>query len=69
MKASKRDQRKPKQFNKFLRLSQDKIDLVEFPIEVWLANEKHCCLLEGNEFCLTVEDKAFKISSHRGRLS
>ena len=33
MKASKRDQRVPKQFNKFLRLSLNKIGMVKYLIE------------------------------------
>ena len=69
MKASRRDQRVPKQFNKVLRLSQNKIDLVKFLIEDFSSNEKYCRLFEGNERNVTLEDRAFKISSHRGQLS
>ena len=65
MKASRRDQGVPKQFNKFTGLSQNKIDLVKFLIEDWSTNEKHCRLLERNEVYVTVEDRAFKISFHR----
>ena len=69
IKASRRDQRVPKQFNKCLRLSQNKVDLVKFLIEDWSTNEEHCRLLEGNELYVTVEDRAFNISSHMGQLS
>ena len=58
MKASRKDQHVPKQFNKFLRLSPNKIELVKFLIEDWLTNEKHCCLFEANELYVTVEDRA-----------
>ena len=38
MKASRRDQRVPKQFNKFLRLFQNKMDLAKFFNEDWSTN-------------------------------
>ena len=38
MKATRRDQRRPKQINKFLRLAENKIDLVKFFIEEWSTN-------------------------------
>ena len=49
--VSRRDKHVPKQFNKFLRLSQNKVDLAKFLIEGWSTNENHCRLLEGNELC------------------
>ena len=69
MKASRRDQRVPKQFNKFLRLFQNKMDLAKFLNEDWSTNLKQCRLLERNELYVKVEARAFKISSHSGKLS
>ena len=69
MKASRRDQQRPKQFRNFWRLSQNKTDLVRFLIQDWSTNAKHCDVLDGKELYVTLEDEAHRISSNRGQLS
>ena len=65
MKATRRDQRRPKQINKFLRLAENKIDLVKSLIEEWSTNN-YCVTLDGKELYITLEeDKAYRITSNR----
>jgi len=64
--ASRRDQLKPRQFNKYLRNSQNKIDLIKFLISDWSINMNHAVQLEGKELFVTVENKAFCITANNG---
>ena len=68
MQASRRNQKRPKQFDKFLRLPQNKIDLINFLIKDWSTNEIHSEQLEGRELYVSVEDRAYKISSNQNQL-
>ena len=68
MKVSRRDQKQPQQFDSFLRLSQNKTGLVRFLINDQSANTIHAKILEDKELYVTVEDKAFCISSNGNRL-
>ena len=68
MKISRRDRKRPQQFDKFLRLSESKTDLVRFLINDWSTNTIHAKILEDKELYVTVEDKAFCISSNGNRL-
>ena len=69
MESSRRDQPRPKQFDKFLRLSQNKIDLLSFLIKDWSSNTDHCQVLDGKELYITFKDKAFCINAHHNQLS
>ena len=68
MKISRRDRKRPQQFDNFLRLSESKTDLVRFLINDWSTNTIHAKILE-DELYVTVEDKAFCISSNGSKLS
>ena len=47
MTVSRRNQVKHKQFQKFLRLPENKVDLVKFLINDWSSNIRHSDVLEG----------------------
>ena len=68
LKVSRRDQKLPELFDKFLRLSENKTDLMKFLID-WSTNTIHAKILEDKELYVTVEDKAFCISSNGNKLS
>ena len=67
--VSRRDQLCPKQFDKYLWLSQNKINLVSFLIKGWSSNTDHCQVSDGKELYATFKDKAFCISAHCNQLS
>ena len=69
LKVSRRDQKLPEQFDKFLRLSENKTDLMKFLIIDWSTNTIHAKILEDKELYVTVEDKAFCISSNGNKPS
>ena len=61
--------KRPQQFGKFLRLSKNKTDLVRFLINDSSTNIIHAKILEDKELYVTVEDKAFCITSDGNKLS
>ena len=58
MKVSRRDQKRPQQFDKFLRLSENKTDSVKFLMNDYSTNTIHANILEDTELYVAVEDKA-----------
>ena len=69
MTVSRRNQAKPKQFQKFLRLPENKIDLVKFLINDWSSNIRHSDVLEGKEVYITIQDQTFGISCSNNSIS
>ena len=69
MTVSRRNQAKPKQFQKFLRLPENKIDLVKFLINDWSSNIRHSDVLEGKEVYITIQDQTFCISCSNNSIS
>ena len=67
--ASRRDQTKPKQFDKILRLAINKLDLIKFLIKEWSSHTAYCQLPDNKELYVTCEEKAFCITSTQGKLS
>jgi len=67
--GSLRDQAVPKQFSRFLRNSENKLELLDFLLNDWSTNGVHCVLLEQRTLYFTIRDKAFAITSNEGRLS
>ena len=65
----RRDQTVSKQFSKLLRNSENKLELLEFPLKDWSTNESHCDQLDGKELHFTIRDQAVCLSSNQGRLS
>ena len=58
------DQAVPKQFSKFLRNSENKLELLEFLLKDWSTNENHCDQLDGRELYFTIRDQAVCLSSN-----
>ena len=50
MKVVRREQAIPKQWKKFLRNSENKLDLIDFLLYDWSTNSKHSQLLDGKSF-------------------
>ena len=69
MKVLRRGQKRLQQFDKYLCLSENKIELVRFLINDWSTNTIHAKILEDKELYVTVEDKALCISSNGNKLS
>ena len=69
MTISRRNKVKPKQFQKFPRLPENKIDLVKFLINDWSSNIRHSGVLEGKEVYITVQDQAFCIPCSNNSIS
>ena len=69
MKVLRRGQKRLQQFDKYLRLSENKIELVRFLINDWSTNTIHAKILEDKELYVTVEDKVLCISSNGNKLS
>ena len=67
--ASRRDQPRPKQFDKFLRHSSNKLDLIKFLVNDWSTNNQHALILNEKEVYVTCEDKAYCITASRGLVS
>ena len=65
----RRNQEKPKQFNKYLRNSENKLDLVKFLIKDWSTNTIHLNTLKDQEVFITCEDKAYRVSCNGEILS
>ena len=63
LKSTKRDQKTPSQFRKFLANSQNNVDPVRFPIEVWTC---HMHFIRSREIYAIDEDKTFVIKLHNG---
>ena len=66
IKVMRRTQERPKQFVKFLRNSDNKLDLIKFLLNDWLNNIQHFNTLKDKEVYMTCENKAFHITSSRG---
>ena len=62
MTVSQRNQVKPKQFQKFLQLPENKIDLVKLLTNDWSSNIRHSDDLEGKEVYISIQDQEFCIS-------
>ena len=69
MTVSRRNQVKPKQFQKFLRLPENKTDLVKFLINEWSSNIRHSDVLEGKEVYITIQEQTFCISCSNNSIS
>ena len=69
MTVLRRNQVKPKQFQKFLQLPENKIDLVKFLINDWSSNIRHSDVLEGKEVYITIQYQAFCISYSNNSIS
>ena len=69
MKVVRREQAIPKQWKKFLRNSENKLDLIDFLLYDWSTNSKHSQLLDGKEFYMTIRDEAHCISLVHGVIS
>ena len=68
IRALRRDQAKPKQFDKYLRDSENKIDLIKFLLHDWSTNTLHCPTLDNKELYITIEENTYCITSNRGVL-
>ena len=66
VKVLRRNQERPKQFIKFLRNSENKLDLVRFLLKDWSINQIHAKSLQDKKLFVTREDKAYRISCRRG---
>ena len=66
---SRRDQHKPKQFDKFLREASNQIDLIKFLVHDWSTNNIHVSSLENKELYVTCEQRAYCITASRDRVS
>ena len=64
-----REQPVPKQFGKFLRDAENKIALIHFFIKDWSTNLAHHDLLEDKKLYVTIEDKAYCITSKDSNVS
>ena len=64
MKISRRNQLRPQQLGKFLRLPSNKINLVKFLLHDWSKNTQHLAHLDRKGFYVTLEDKTFVISGN-----
>ena len=62
----RREQVIPTQWKKFLRNSENKLDLIDFVWHDWSTNLKHIQQLDGKELYMTIRDKAHCISSVYG---
>ena len=58
MTVSRRNQVRPKQFQKFLQLPKIKVDLVKLLINGWFSNVSHSDDLKGKEVYITIDDQA-----------
>ena len=69
MTVSPRNQVRPKQFQTFLHLPDNKTDLVKFNhcnlINDWSSNIRHSDVLEGKKAFIIIEDQAFCIFCSR----
>ena len=66
LKPTRRDQKTPSQFKKFLANSQNKLDLVRFLIEDWSTNPCHIDAIGIREIYATIEEEAFLIKLYNG---
>ena len=69
MTVSQRNQVKPKQFQKFLQLPENKIDLVKLLTNDWSSNIRHSDVLEGKEVYISIQDQEFCISCSNNSIS
>ena len=58
IKVVRQEQAIPKQWKKFLRNSENKLDLIDFLLYDWSTNSKHSQLLDGKEFYMTIRVEA-----------
>ena len=64
MKALRWNQMRPQQFGKFLCVGKTKIDLVKFLINEWSSNSNHSHVLNGKDWYVTIEERAFVVSAN-----
>lgn len=64
----RRDQPKPKQFQRFLTNAENKLDLIKFLVSEWSTNDRHVAVFKDKIIFITVEDKAFSIKVSRGSM-
>ena len=64
MEASKRNPVRLEQIRKFLSVAETKIDLVKSLINDWSSNSKHSQVLNSKDLYLTIESKAFVVSTN-----
>ena len=69
MKVIRRQQVIPKQWERFLRNSENKLDLIDFLWHDWWTNLKHSHQLDGKELYMTIRDEAHCISSVHGLIT
>ena len=67
VKVMRRDQAVPKQFSKFLKNAENKLDLLDFLVKDWSTNEFHFERLDGKELYFTIRDQAVCVSSNQER--
>ena len=61
---SRRNQMRPQQFGKFLRVAETKINLVKFFISDWPSNSMYSQVLNGKDLYFTIEDRTFTVSAN-----
>ena len=66
MKVIRREQVIPKQWKKFLRNSENKLNLINFLWHDWPTNLKHNRQVDGKELYMTIRDEVHCISSVHG---
>ena len=69
MKVIRRQQVIPKQWERFLRNSENKLDLIDFLWHDWWTNLKHSHQLDGKELYMTIRDEVHCISSVHGLIT
>ena len=69
LKVMSKDQVAPKQWKKFLRDSENKINLVKFLVSDWSTSERHAPVLEGKDLYVTIKDQGYCITANHGILS
>ena len=58
----------PKQFSKFLRNAENKLELLDYLVKDWSTNEVHCKRLNGKELYFTIRDQAVCLSSNQAQI-
>ena len=64
IKVMGKEQVAPKQWKKFMRHADNKIDLINFLLRDWSTNERHIPVLVGKDMYMTIRDQAYCISSN-----
>ena len=64
----RRDQPKPKQFQRFLTNADNKLDLIKFLVNEWSTNDSHVTVFKDKTMFITLEAKAYSIKVFRGSM-